>query len=550
MSIKSLSHLGRFKDIFSVLIRYGFHDLVERLDVPGVGLIDKAHKVDHGLGTYERIRRALEDLGPTFVKIGQVMSLRPDLLPAQLVEELTKLQDEVAPVEFSEIKQVVEESFGRPLQETFSTFETEPLAAASISQVHRAVLREDGRIVAVKVQRPGIRSKIEADLDILEDVAERIHEKAEDLRSHDLPNLVRLVRRTLLNELDFSREARNMKIALGLAGPDSAIHIPAVYAEHCTGRVLVMEFVRGRRTLDVEAGSLADPLSLARAGLHTAIKQILEDGFFHADPHPGNILITEDQRLCLLDWGMTGRLSERDRLELLDFLSAVLKRDGQAMVRALLRIGSAPERMDQRKLERELLDILDSHFSVPLKDLQMGRLLMALMDVLRAYRLGLPPDFVIMIKALVTAEGTARHLYPELNVVAEAEEHVSRLALSRFEPRALWRRFSYSLSDLYSLQQDLPRLAEQILKQTERGELSIGFRHENLGRLMNTLDNVSNRLTFGIIIASMIIGSSLIITTGVGPLLFGFPALGVAGYLISAIIGLWLVVNIIRKRNY
>ena len=550
MDLKTLAGLARFKDIVMILMKYGFDDVINRLEIPGIELIKKIHKGSDELGTFERMRYALEDLGPTFVKFGQIMSLRPDMLPPQLIDELSKLQDEVAPVEFSQIKETVENNTGRPLQETFSIFDVEPLAAASISQVHRGILKKEGHIVSIKVQRPGIHSKIKADLDILAAIADQLHERIDDLKTYDLPNLVRVTRRNLLRELDFKREARNMKIAASFASEHSEIYIPEVYEEYCTERLLVMEYVQGIKLKDLDTENVIDPESMAKQGLKAAIKQILDDGFFHADPHPGNILIIEDERLCLMDWGMTGRLSERDRHELIDLLKSVVDKDSEAMVYALVRLSSAEEAIDQRGLERELLDLLDSYYAVPVKEMNIGQLLMAITELLRKYRLRLPSDLVIMIKALVTAEGTARIIYPDLNIVAEAKDYISSLALERFKPKSLWRSFRFTLSEFFSLQKELPRRMVQILNKADSGDLTLGFRHENLGPLRNTLDNITNRLTFGIIIAAMIIGSSMIITTGIGPFLFGFPALGVIGYLISGLLGLWLIFNIIRKRKY
>ncbi len=550
MDLKTLASLGRFKDIVIILMKYGFDDLIDRLDVPGIELIKKIHKPHHEMGTFARIRCALEDLGPTFVKIGQILSLRPDLIPPQLIGELSKLQDDVAPVEFSKIKEAVEKSTGRPLHETFSIFDAEPLAAASISQVHRGVLKKDGRIASIKVQRPGIRAKVKTDLDILAAIVGQLHERIDNLKTYDLPNLVRVTRRNLLRELDFKREARNLKIARAYAGEDSEIIIPAIYEEYCTERLLVMEFIQGTRVKDVKAGAFFDLQSLAAKGLQAAIKQILEDGFFHADPHPGNLLITEEGKICLLDWGMTGRLTERDRIELIELLKSVVEKDGEALLHAFLRLGNTREVIDQRGLERELLEILDSYYAVPIKNMNIGRLLMDIADLLRTYRLKLPPDLIMMIKALVTAEGTARLLYPDLDVVSEAREHISSLAMERYNPESLWRNFRFALFQFLNIQQEVPVRIVQILDKADKGELTLGFRHENLQGLRNTLDNIINRLTFGIIIAAMIIGSSMIITTGVGPLLFGFPALGVTGYIISGVLGLWLVFDIIRRRKY
>jgi len=550
MDLKTIAKLGRFKDIVFTLLKYGFDDFVQRLDLPWAGLFRKINRIDQKLNTYERIRHAVEDLGPTFIKFGQIMSLRPDLLPPPLIQELSKLQDDVAPEEFADIKKVAEKGLGQPLGTVFSVFDEQPLAAASLSQVHRGVLSKEGLTVAMKVQRPRIRNKIEADLDIMAAVAERIHENSDDMQVYDLPNLVRVTRRNLIRELDFSREARNMRIARSYNTDDSAVYIPQVYKEYCSQQVLVMEFIQGTKLKDLDGYMMEESAILARQGLKAAIKQILEDGFFHADPHPGNIVISDKKQLCLIDWGIVGRLSERDRYELIDLMKSIVDNDSRGMLNALLRLTNGGSGIDYRALERSLLDLLDSFYATPIGNLNLGQLLLDITVLLREHKLRLEPDLVLMVKALVTAEGTARMIYPELDVIKEAEGSVRHVASKRFEPGVMLRHIHTSLSDLLALYRLVPRRFSQIVDKLDRGELSVRFEHENLGGLRQTLEGVSNRLTFAIIIAALIIGSSMIITTGVRPLLWGFPALGIIGYVISGILGLWVIVTIIRSRRY
>ncbi len=550
MDFKTLTNLTRFKDILIILIKYGFEDLVERLELP-TGLIKKIHRTSRpDLDTYERIRCALEDLGPTFVKFGQIMSLRPDLLPEPLIRELSKLQDDVEPEESGEIRGVLDENLGRPLEEVFSIFDAEPVAAASLSQVHRAVLREEGLIVSLKIQRPGIYHKIQTDLDILESIAVRLHHRSEELQAYDLPDLVRVTRRNLLRELDFKREARYMTIARFNLAEAAEISIPRVYDRYCTPHLLVMEFIQGSRLRDLDTQRLEDPEGLAKQGLRAAIKQILEDGFFHADPHPGNLLITSGGGLCLLDWGLVGRLTDSDRFELIDLLRSLMDRDTKGMVGILLSVTSGGGDTDPRALEREILELLDFYFTVPLKSFNLGELLLQITGLIRDYRLRMPPDFVIMAKALVTAEGTARKIYPDLNIMSEAEEYVRKLAGERYRPSTLFRNLRSSLTQTFFLHRHLPRHVARIFNKIDQGQLSLRFEHQNLDALQKTLENIFSRLTFGIIIAAMIIGSSMIITTGMGPLFLGLPVLGIVGYLISALIGLWLIFNMIRSRKY
>ena len=551
MDIKAVMHLGRFKDIVVTLFRYGFDDVVERLDLPGKFLIERIRKVDRQMSTWERIRHMLVDLGPTYIKFGQIMSLRPDLIPKPLILELRKLQDEVEPVGYQAIKEVVERNFEQPLSEVFSFFDEEPLAAASLAQVHRAILADSKQVVAVKVQRPKIRQIIENDLYILELIAKQLHERAEWSEIYDLPGLVREIKTTLLRELDFTREARHMTITRGnFAEMKEEVYIPSLFDRYCTEQVLTMELVQGTKMKDLVFDDRVDRKTLAKRGLRLTIKQILEDGFFHADPHPGNVLILDNNVFCLMDWGMVGRLTRRTRYELIDLINAVVDKESDRIREILINLTQADGRAIPRVLERQILDILDTYHSLPIQELNLGQLLLDISTMLRENRLTLPVDLAIMIKALITAEGTAREIYPDLNVVEEAKPYVRQLAMERWNPKVLWSDLRRNISTLFNLQRELPQRLRQIIEKIDRGELNIRFQHANLGGLRSTLENITNRLTLAVIIGALIIGSSMIITTGVKPLLFGFPALGIIGYLVSGVLGLWLVINILRSRKF
>ena len=550
MDIKAVMHLGRFKDIIVTLFRYGFDDVVERLDLPGKVLLEKIRKVDRPMTTWERIRHTLVDLGPTYIKFGQIMSLRPDLIPKPLILELRKLQDEVAPVEHEAVRKVIEKNLQHPLDEVFSHFDEKPIAAASLAQVHRALLREGDQEVAVKVQRPKIRQKIETDLYILQLLAAQLHERTEWGQIYDLPNLVQEVKKTLLRELDFTREARHMKICRGNFADTKEVYIPLLYEQYCTEQVLTMELVHGIKMKDMKPDDGIDREILAKRGLRLTAKQVLEDGFFHADPHPGNVMIQEDNVFCLLDWGMVGRLTRRTRYELIDLINAVVDKDSEKIQQILINVTQADGMAMTRRMEREILDILDIYHSLPIQELNLGQLLLDISTMLRENKLKVPADLAIMIKALITAEGTARELYPELNVVEEAKPYVKRLAMERWKPNVLWGDLRRNLSTLFVLQKELPLRFRQIIDKIERGELNIRFQHANLAGLRSTLENITNRLTLGIIIGALIVGSSMIITTGVKPLLFGFPALGIIGYMVSGVLALWLIYNILRSRKF
>ncbi len=551
MEIKKISNIFRLKDIVTVLVKHGFGDIVLRLDLPVKGLVKTiSPEVDLNADVHERIRLAVENLGPTFIKMGQIMSMRPDLLPPEMAREFGKLLEEAAPLPFESVKQVIEEAFGKPLDTVFHSFEETPLASASLSQVHRAVHKKKGTDLAVKVRRPGIGKMIRNDLDIMEMVARQCHENIRALRIYDLPGIVKTCREMLIREIDFRKEARYIQIGKSTIERDRDIYIPDVFMEYSTSTILVTRFVKGTKidhTLDMP---FEKRKKLGKAGIRSGIRQVLDHGFFHADPHPGNVVIVENNRLCLMDWGMVGRLTDSEKQDLLHLILAITENDSRKLAEILVKISVGEQDVDLAALERHLLEILDSYLSVPLKNLRISDLLTDVVSVLKEHYLRLSPVFSIVIKALITVEGTARTLYPELDAVSEATPHIRRLMSKQYAPGNILHQIKRYLTGVWHFQRHLPSRLGAILQKMEEGRITIRFKHENLDGFQKTIENMFNRLTLGIIISAMIIGSSMIITTGVKPLLMGFPALGIIGYLIAAVLGLWLVFTIIRGRDY
>lgn len=552
MDILALSKLGRFREIVTVLFKYGFDDVAERLRLPGKILISKTPiAVPEEMTTWERLRHTLEELGPTFVKFGQILSLRGDLLPAPLIKELEKLQDDVAPVSLEEIMEVLQQALKKPLDEVFSVIDEEPLAAASLAQVHQAVLRKENIPVALKIRRPDIVRTVEIDLRILEGVVPYLVEHLEFARTYDLANLMKELKRSLRRELNFSLEARNMQIISKILADEKDVIIPQVYEEYTRSSVLTMDLVEGTKLKDLDPGNLVEREKLAKLGLRLVVKQVLESGFFHADPHPGNFLIVKDREVCLLDWGVIGILPAEIRFDMVELIAAIVDMETEKVFDILLALtGANVTEINQRLLLRDILEILHLYHSVTIGKLDLGQLLMDLNNMLRTHHIRLPSDLALMFKAMVTAEGTARQLYPELDVIKEIEPFISQLGKERWGPAQLWRRFTRQLRLYLKLQSALPGAIQRILQKVEQGDLNIRFRHENLSGLQKSLDNVSNRLSFSIILGAVIIGSSMIITTGVKPLIFGYPALGIVGYLISAVLGMIVVINIFRGRKF
>jgi ubiquinone biosynthesis protein len=476
------------------------------------------------------------------------MSLRAELLPKSLVEELQKLQDDASPVDVESITKVIRENIPGPWNDLFLSFDDSPVAAASLSQVHRAVLRKGATEVALKVQRPDIESKIACDLSILETIAGRLHERVPDLQMYELPRLVGLIRRTLDRELDFFREARYAQIAHGHMEDLEGIHVPRALLELSTQQLLVMEYVHGQHLRHLDPDVLENPKVLAANGLQATVKQIFEVGFFHADPHPGNLIISGGNTISLLDWGMVGRLTPKDRYDMVDLIIAVVEKDSQRLVDALLTITDGGIDIDRRSLERDLLDILDAHLVASVSQLQLGQLVLEIIDIIRKYKLRIPPDLFMMVKALVSAEATVQLIHPEMNFVEDIRPHLQRLAAQRFKPESFWRGARSFLFKLAASPLRFPKQIGDIVEKMERGRFRIGFKHKNLEGLQKTLEKTFSRLTMGVILGAMIIGSSLIITAGVPPILYGYPLLGLTGYLISAVLWLWLIVDILRSR--
>ncbi|MGB5882619.1 MAG: AarF/UbiB family protein [Desulfobulbales bacterium] len=551
MDLLALSKLGRFRSIVSVLFKYGFDDVAERLHLPGKILISKTRMAVQEMTTWERLRHTLEELGPTFVKFGQILSLRGDLLPAELIKELEKLQDSVAPVSFEEIMGVLQKALKKPLDQIFSLIDEEPLAAGSLAQVHRAVLKDENVPVALKIRRPDIVRTVEVDLQILEGAAPILCEHLEFARTYDFVNLVKELKRALLRELNFTLEARNMQIVSQALSGEKDVIIPEVYEDYTRSSVLTMDLIEGVKLKHLQPENVKEREQLAKIGIRLVVKQVLENGFFHADPHPGNFLIVDEREVCLLDWGVVGILPSETRYEMVELIGAIVDKEAEKVFDVLVALTEANvTEINERLLLRDILEILHLYHSVTVGKLDLGQLLMDLNNMLRTHHIKLPSDLALMFKAMVTVEGTARQIYPELDVIAEIEPFIKQLGVERWSPSQIWLRFTRQLRLYLKLQSSLPGAIQRILQKVEQGELNIQFKHENLGGLQKSLDNVSNRLSFSIILGSVIIGSSMIITTGVKPLIFGYPAIGLVGYLLSAVLGLIVAFNIFRSRKF
>ena len=555
-TLSAARDLGRLHDIASILIRYGFGDMVRRLGMAGA--LEHAGKVLRWKQSVElarleppaRVRRAMEEMGPTFVKLGQILATRVDLFPPEWIAEFEKLQDRAPTVAFEAIHQQLAEDLGCAPEEVFAELDPEPLAAASIAQVHRARL-EDGTEVILKVRRPGIRPIVEADLRLLARLAELIETEVEDLRRYKPSEVVRQFTLSLRRELDLAAESRNAERVARNFEQHPEIVIPKVFWPWCSERMNVQEYIDGiaGRDLDAVDQSGLDRKMLAQRGTQAVLKMVLEDGFFHADPHQGNVLYLPENRIAFIDFGMIGRLSESRRNQVVNLLHGLVGHDAQGVVEVLLDWGGDGE-VDTESLNLEIEGFVDQYHGVALKDIKLGTMLMELTTLLRDHALSLPPDLALLIKAFVTLEGMGRQLDPDFDMVAEATPFLSRAMLSRYAPDVLAKRGWRALAGTVDLLTGLPQDLRQLLRSARSGKFQLHIDVTRLKTFGNQLDRAASRMAVGNVTAALIIGSSIVMTVKGGPTLFGLPLFGLLGFTGAVMGAIWLLFSVWRSGKY
>jgi ubiquinone biosynthesis protein len=567
-ALTAVRDLGRLHDIASILIRYGFGDMVRRMGLANA--LERAGRALHWNEAEElahlpppaRVRRALEEMGPTFVKLGQVLATRVDLFEPEWIAEFGKLQDSAPPAPWADVRQQLIEDLGAPPEEVFAAFDPVPLAAASVAQVYRARL-EDGSEVVVKVRRPGIRPIIEADLRWLARLAELAEGESPELRAFRPQEVVRQFTQSLRRELDFASECRNAeRIAENFVGfsdqdvpadataPEPSatppiIVIPRVYWQWIGERVCVQEFIAGisgRNLAAVDAAGL-DRKILARRGAHAVLKMIVEDGFFHADPHPGNVFYLPGNRIAFIDFGMVGRLTEERRDQLIRLLLGLVKHEPRRVADVMLD-WTGDGAIDEDGLMLEIQAFVDQYHGVALKQLRLGSMLSDLMAIVRQHQLALPSDLSLLVKAFITLEGMGRELDPDFDMAGEAMPMLEQALRARYTPAALIKRGWQAAGEALALIADLPHDLAMLLRAARRGRLEIHIDVTHLKRVGNQLDSAANRLVVGIVVAALIIGSSIVMTVPGGPSLLGLPFFGLLGFLGAVFGGVWLLLSI------
>jgi ubiquinone biosynthesis protein len=552
---RNIRTIRRYRTILGVLIKYGFGHFVEQLNIDyylelgkRIVTLDKIPKDLERLSQAQRLRLAMEELGPTFIKLGQLLSTRPDVLGSAYIHEFSKLQDKVPGFSFEEVNAQIQRELGYPAEELFAEFSTTPLAAASIAQVHRGKLRS-GEEVVFKVRRPGIVKIVETDIDVLMGLAYLIEQHIPTVALYDPVGLVKEFRRSIMRELNFTREGRTVdRFAVNFAESET-VYTPKIFWDYTGDIVLTMEYVDGIKISALEELTAQgyDLKVVASRGADAFLKQVLDFGLFHADPHPGNVFILPDQVICMLDYGMVGRLGQDLKDQLIDLLQALLNRDVDKIISQLLYSGELTDDSDIKNLRRDLHDFIEDYYDIVLQDIKVGKLLSEFIEILTHHRIHFPADFMILAKALVIMEGVGRQLDPEFNMINHMRPYVNKLVFERFSPKNISEQAVRIVQAYSSLAKNLPQDIKEFVNRLNRNQFKIDLEHRGLEKLVTDLDRSSNRVSFAVVIGSLIVGSSLVMQIDKGPMILGFPLLGLLGYSIAGFLGLWLAIGILRS---
>jgi len=550
-------HARRYKAILGVLAKYGFGDLIDALNIRE-HVANVRNKISRQqrepverLSRPERVRMVLEELGPTFVKMGQILSTRADLIPMEYVQEMSKLQDAVPAFSYDSVKEIILSETGKAPGAIFRSFQKKPIAAASIGQVHRAFLKSTGQEVAVKIQRPDIRQTVEVDLDILRHLATLMERHVAELQFVHPAKIVDEFARAMEDEMDYRVEASHIERFAQQSADDHTMYVPRVYRELTTRRMLVMEFIHGIKASDFAALGKGgyDLKEVAGRGADSMLRQICTWGFYHADPHPGNILVLPNNVVCFIDFGMMGRITQQEREDFTDFVDVLVRKDDHTAGDALLKLtdGSVNPRRDE--LQRDLLEFMDRYAYLPLKELDMGKMLQSIVDILRKHGRSLKPDLFLMVKALTTAEGVGRSLDPDFEIMGHAEPFFRTVRLSRYSFQGLTTDLVETGTQWYRFVREIPVALKELLRKAGEGTLKLDIEYGALEHTLFRMDLISGRIASAIVLSSLIIGSSIIVLSNTPPKWHEMPVIGLAGLFIAAVMGLWLLTSFFHRRR-
>lgn len=556
---KRIRHLQRYRDIVFAFSRYGFGyiaielGLYDILSLPKRVFTREAPK-EPVQTTEERVRLFLEELGPTFIKLGQFASTRADILPAELLKELEKLQDNVPPFSSEEAIQIVEYELGDTVDALFGDFNENPLAAASIGQVHNAVLKT-GESVAIKIQRPNIREKIFADLEILQDLASLAEHQLEWAARYQLKDIIKEFSRSLRAELDYTNEGLNAEKIANQFKKQSNVRIPEIYWDYTTKQVLTMEFIHGTK-LNKEQALIDKHINLdvfAKRLVDTMFHQIFIEGFFHGDPHPGNIMVMPGEEVVLIDFGSVGRLSPDMKKHLSSFVIALMRQDTERLIKAINHMGIIPHDVDMQQLRADIDLLREKYYDVPLSQVSLGDAINDLFTVTYYHHIHLPSDLALLGKTLLTIEGIVTRLDPKLSIVKMAEPFGKQLIKERYHPKKIADHLLGDIGEYTEVVSDLPETIKELRSIIKNGKVRFELNIPGLNQTLKKLDQISNRLSFSIVLLSfsiimtgLIVGSAIIRQSNV---LWNVPVIEV-GFVVATLMFLWILYGIFRSGRF
>ena len=551
-------HFSRFKKIINVLIRYGFEDFfdsafLKKFFGKNIGeTFSKEEQLfnrekDRGM----RFRMALEELGPTYIKLGQILSTRPDLIPEVIAKELEKLQDSTKPFSYIRVRQIIKEELGKEPDELFKYFCPTPLAAASIGQIHKAILHT-GEKVIVKVQRPLIQKMIQVDLEIMHYIASVMEHHFEELEVQKPTLIVEEFAKTLNKEVNFELEAAYTQRFGEFFMDDPTVYVPKIFKEYCSERVLTEEFINGIKISQIQQYQEQKGINLhilADNAAKSALRQIFDFGFFHADPHPGNIFVMTGNVICYLDFGMVGRLSDREKNQIIKLLYYAIRRDDLKLCEVALEMLESSEDINMELFQDNITEMVDEHLFKPIKEIDASRFLQQFINILRNHKVRLKANYFLMVKSLLTAEKSIRTINPEFDVISASRPFVERAMKERFSLKNVAKSLYDPAEAVFGLLASLPKDIDEIVTKVKKGKLKIEFEHRGLENFSLKLHKIVGELSMSVIIAAVLISSSLVINSNIPPLYNGVPVIGIVGFVLSFVISFILILTYFKNNR-
>jgi ubiquinone biosynthesis protein len=558
---RTYKNVNRVRQIVNVLLKYGFGKLIDQLHLSRFVPFRKRLKTFgqwpplKGPTVAERLRMAFAELGPSFIKLAQILSTRPDLITKQFADEFKKLQDRVPPFAAQEARRIIEEETNLPIERIFSHLDENPIAAASIAQVHHATLL-DGSEVIVKVQRPDIKEQIETDINILSTVAYLMEKYVPESVFYNPKGIVEEFSRTVRKELDFVEEAGNgIRFKKNFEGSHD-VHIPKIFSEFTTQKVLVMERIDGVRIDDIEGITRLglDRTRLARIGMEAYFKQILEDGFFHADPHAGNLFAMPNGMIGFMDFGIVGRVSPELRETMANTFLALIHKDYDKLIEQYIELGLVPEHVDletfRKEFKADLANFLEPLYGITLKELNFAEYLDTVTHLAIKHALKIPSDLLLVNKAMLILENLGRELDPNFNFIAVAEPYALKLIRERTKPSMIFEKTRRNITEIGDFFVLFPKQMRQIIRKVLKDDIHIKMTHMGLEKFIRDMDRSSNRIAFSMIISAILLSSAIMHATGAGPTIYGVSILGLSAFGFAFFLGIWLIISIIRSGRF